>query len=376
MTSIGLFISILTDFGFKQVFADEKDTSFLRKTIQIMIGSKVPIREVRITNTHKKADVPDDRGAVYDVSCIDDNERRFIVEMQRSKLNKFIHRTKFYSYFLLNEMVKKGGEIKYNELHPIYTISFLDGKVYPTQEFHHIVCLRNQHGELIDNQITHVMLELGKWNKAEHEVKTDLDKLILLMKFTDTATAQDPIPEVLLKEKWTARILEKLKMDNLTSEERVTYQMALARQASIDEMDRIYEEGMKKVEDALTDVEAAKQKAETAEQKVEVVKQEAEAAKQKAETAEQKVEVVKQEAEVVKQEAEAAKQEAEAAKQKAEAAEQKAEAAKQQVEQTEAAQQAAIKKLLQKGTFTDKDIAEIFDIDITSVQQIKNELES
>ena len=348
MTSIGLFISILTDFGFKQVFADEKDTSFLRKTIQIMIGSKVPIREVRITNTHKKADVPDDRGAVYDVSCIDDNERRFIVEMQRSKLNKFIHRTKFYSYFLLNEMVKKGGEIKYNELHPIYTISFLDGKVYPTQEFHHIVCLRNQHGELIDNQITHVMLELGKWNKAEHEVKTDLDKLILLMKFTDTATTQDPIPEVLLKEKWTARILEKLKMDNLTSEERVTYQMALARQASIDEMDRIYEEGMKKVEDALTDVEAAKQKAETAEQKVEVVKQEAEAAKQ----------------------------EAEAAKQEAEAAEQKAEAAKQQVEQTEAAQQAAIKKLLHKGTFTDKEIAEIFDVGAAYIQAIKDSLES
>ena len=303
MISIGPFISLLTDFGFKKIFADETDTSFLRKTIQIMIRSEVPIREVRITNTHKKADVLSDRGAVYDVSCIDENERRFIVEMQRSKLAKFIHRAKFYSYFLLNEMVKKGGEMKYKDLHPIYTISFLDGKAYSTEELHHTICLRNQHGELIDNQITHIMLELGKWNKAEHEVKTDLDKLILLMKFTDTATAQDPIPEVLTRQEWTRRILEQLRTDDLTSEERVAYQMELAKQASYDEMDRTFEQGMKKVEEAEQKVEEAEQKAEEA-------------------------------------------------------------------------KQVNIKKLLQKGVLTDEDIAEIFDVDITDIQSIKDSLES
>jgi len=290
MASIGPFVSILTDFGFKKIFADLKDTSFLRKIIQIMIRSEVPIREVRITNTHKIGDESEDRGAIFDVSCTDDNGREFVVEMQRSRLSKFIHRAKFYSYFLLNEMVEKGGEMKYHKLRPIYTISFLDGKVYPTEELHHMICLRNQHGELIDDQITHVMLELGKWNKAEHEVKTDLDKLILLMKFTDTATAQDPIPEVLTKEEWTAKILEKLKTNNLTGRERVQYQMALAKQASNDEMDR--------------NAEIAKQEAEAAQQKIHF----------------------------------------------------------------------AITGLLQKDILTEENIAEIFDVDISYVQEIKNEL--
>ena len=147
------------------------------------------------------------------------------------------------------------------------------------------------------------MLELGKWNKAEHEVKTDLDKLILLMKFTDTPTAQDPIPEVLTRQEWTRRILEQLRTDDLTSEERVAYQMELAKQASYDEMDRTFEQGMKKVEEAEQKVEEAEQKAEEA-------------------------------------------------------------------------KQVNIKKLLQKGVLTDEDIAEIFDVDITDIQSIKDSLES
>ena len=100
-----------------------------------MIRSEVPIREVRITNTHKTTEEPNDRGAVYDVSCTDDDERKFIVEMQRSEFSNFIHRTQFYSYFLPNEMVEKGGKMKYHQLRPIYTISFLDGKAYSSKEF-------------------------------------------------------------------------------------------------------------------------------------------------------------------------------------------------------------------------------------------------
>ena len=317
----GPFISILTDFGFKFIFADTKDTSFLRKTIQLMIQSETPIKEVHIDNTHQRTENPKDRGAVYDVSCTDENGREFVVEMQRTKLRHFIHRLKFYSNFRFNEMVEKGSEIRDYKLRPIYTISFLDGKVYPTRELHHIVCLRNQHGELIDNQITHVMLELGKWNKAEHEVKTDLDKLILLMKFTDTATAQDAIPKVLADTPWAAEILEKLKTNNLSSRDRIRYKDALAQKIIQKWDNEAYEEDLRK-----------------AEQKAEVAKQKTEVAEQKAEVAEQKLETVKQ--------------------------------------QMDTQQKYSIKLLLQEGVLTNERIAEIFKVDVEYVQQIKDGLEN
>jgi len=366
MTSIGSFVSILTDFGFKLIFANLKDTGFLRKIIQIMIQSDTPIKEVHIDNTHQTAEYQDDRGAVYDVSCTDEKGRQFIVEMQRTKLASFIHRIKFYANFRLNEMVEKGGKMKYNKLRPLYTISFLDGKAYPTKEFHHIICLRNQHGDLIDDQTTHVMLELGKWNKAEHEVESDLDKLILLMKFTDTATAQDPIPEVLTVDKWTMEILEKLKTNNLTSRERIRYKDALAQRASMDEENEAYELNLKKIQ----------QKAEVAEQKVEVAEQKVEAAEQKVEVAEQKVEVAEQKVEVAEQEVEIAEQETKAERQKREAAEQETKVERQKREAAEQKTSSAIKGLLQQGILTDDNIAKIFSVDIEDVQQIKNELEN
>jgi len=337
------FVSILTDFGFKKLFADPTDTSFLQKVLQILIPSDIPIRNVHIDNTYQLPDVDKDRGAVYDVKGTDDEKRRFIVEMQRTEVGNFIHRVQFYTYFQINQMVKKGGKIKYDDMHPIYTISFLDGKAYPGEEFHHIARLRNQHGELIDDQITHIMLELGKWNKTEDEIKTDLDKLILLMKFTDTATAQDPIPEVLTKEEWTAQTLEKLRANNLTDEERLAYEFALIKRASLDDINDRVEKKMEQAE-------------------------------QKVEQAEQKVEQAEQKAEQAKQEAEQAKQKAEQAKQKAEQAKQKAEQAKQKAEQVEQKIASAIVKHLKKGLFADEDIAELFNVDIEYVQQLKKQL--
>lgn len=251
------FVSLLTDFGFKKFFGDPIDTSFLQKILQIIIQPDTSIRDVRIDNTHQIKEDDEDRGAVYDVFCSDKRGCKYILEMQRTEVKNFINRVQFYTYFRLNEMVEKGGKMKHNKLRPIYSISFLDGKAYPGKEFFHTACLRDQHGELINDLITHTIIELDKWNKTEDEIETDLDKLILLMKFTDTATAQDPIPEVLTKDEWTAQTLEKLRTNNLTSEERVAYKDALVKRASLDDINRRVEEKIKQAE----------QKAEQAEQK-------------------------------------------------------------------------------------------------------------
>jgi len=39
------FISILSDYGFKLTFADESDTTFLKRALQALIQSKFPIKK-------------------------------------------------------------------------------------------------------------------------------------------------------------------------------------------------------------------------------------------------------------------------------------------------------------------------------------------
>jgi len=239
--------------------------------------------------------------------------------MQRTKLTTFIHRSKFYTYLHLNEMIEKGGEMRFNKLRPIYAVSILDGVAFPnSSEFHQFACLRNQHGELIDDQIMHVLLELGKWNKTEQEIVSDLDILILLMKFTDTATADTPIPKILTETEWAAWVLNKLKQDNLTRAERLFYRKQQARIGFL-----------KGIEE---DAEEAKLQLAEAQQQVQQAEQQVQQAEQKSAEAEQKLAEIEQRTTLM------------------------------------------ISNFLKEGSFTEEKIAELTGFDIALIQKIKAQL--
>ena len=172
------------------------------------------------------------------------------------------------------------------------------------------------------------------------------------MESTDNTIREYLIPQktVTVEECW-----EKLKSGNLTSRERVMYQHALARRASIDEENEAYEEIRQKTI-------AYEQKAEAIRQRTVVYEQKTEAIRQRTIAYEQKTEVIRQQTVACQQETKVTEQKAKEAQQKRKAAEQKI--------------SSAIKKLLQEGIFTDKRIAEILSVDIEDVQQIKNGLEN
>ena len=188
------FISMFSDYGFKVTFANETDTTFLKRAIQALIKSETAIEHIEFNKSELTAITKTSRGGLYDVTCIDEKGRRFIIEMQVQDLKYFIHRAKFYGFYHFNILVKK-GQYRFNDLKKIYVISILGGTIYPDlEEYHHEVCLRNQHGALIDDQITHMLIELGKWDKSVEEIErsnSDIDKLIYLMKTTNELTLDE-----------------------------------------------------------------------------------------------------------------------------------------------------------------------------------------
>lgn len=91
----GRFISILSDYGFKATFGNEADTTFLKKALQALIDSPVPIKSVEFVKNDISAITIDSRSGIYDVACVDENDSHFIVEMQLSEYPEFIQRMKF-----------------------------------------------------------------------------------------------------------------------------------------------------------------------------------------------------------------------------------------------------------------------------------------
>lgn len=159
----------------------------------------------------------------------------------------------------------------------IYTISFLAGNTYATKHYHQIGKLRNQYGELIDEQMTHVIVELAKFNKTEAQITSDLDKLLYIMKFTEQTTLDKPIQfPKFWDEEWIQIAIDVLDKSNMSPEKRADFEMTLAYNAS---MVYAYEEEKKRqIEQAVRrQKQIAKQQIEQqkqiAKQQVEIQKQ-------------------------------------------------------------------------------------------------------
>ena len=229
------FISLLSDYGFKVTFADESNTLFLRKALQALIKSETPIKKVQFLRNEFVGITEESRGGVFDLVCEDEEQRTFIVEMQLGYYKHFIQRAKFYAFQRFNTLVEK-GEYKFDSLTPIYCIGFLAKGIFPkSKEYYHFARLTNQKGEELDDQITHVIVEINKFDKKESQIQSDLDKLIFIMKNLENIKGLDQLPKF-LTEDWIKQAMDKLDKSQMTPDQRMNYEMMMAKNATIIEM--------------------------------------------------------------------------------------------------------------------------------------------
>jgi len=235
------FISLMSDYGFKVAFADESDTLFLRKALQALIQSDVPIEHVQFVKNENIGLTKDARGGLYDLICEDERGRTFIVEMQLGYYKHFIQRTKFYAFQKFNTLIKR-GKYYFKGIPPIYCIGFVAKSIFPkSKEYYHYGRLKNQIGEEMDHQMTHIIVEISKFDKQIHEIQSHLDKIIFFMKNHESIKEPDKFPEF-FKEDWIARTLKKLDKSQMTPDQRFQYEITMARNASIAEMEMEKEE--------------------------------------------------------------------------------------------------------------------------------------
>jgi predicted transposase/invertase (TIGR01784 family) len=172
-----IFIPIISDYGFKATFGNEANTLFLRRALQALIKSEVPIKDVKFDKNTFEGITQDSRSGIFDLACTDENDNHFIVEMQYGDAPNFVQRMKFYTLHKFNAMVKK-GKFDYSTLAKIYCVGILANNINPYKHYHNVSNLRNEQGELIDDQMTFVTVELEKFTLQETDCQTDLDTYI------------------------------------------------------------------------------------------------------------------------------------------------------------------------------------------------------
>jgi predicted transposase/invertase (TIGR01784 family) len=224
-----ILIPFTSDYGFKVTFGNESDTLFLRKALQALIRSDIPIQSVQFTKNEFTGVVLDSRSGIYDLTCVDDNGNTFIVEMQLGDFKDFFHRMKFYAFQKFNTMVKRGRYL-FNDLTPIYCIGILANNINQLPSYYNISSTKNQDGIVTDEQITYVTVELEKFNLSETDIQTDLEKLIFTMKNFTQYTTPTQFPQF-WNEEWLQIAINELDTRNFTPDQRVRYETILAQNA-------------------------------------------------------------------------------------------------------------------------------------------------
>ncbi|MGI4870814.1 MAG: Rpn family recombination-promoting nuclease/putative transposase [Janthinobacterium lividum] len=223
------YISMLSDYGFKATFGNQHHTLFLRRALQALIGSPVPIEEVTFEQTTFEGPTAGSRSGLYDLACTDAEGTYFLVEMQVSRFPQFLQRMKFYAFTKYNTLMRRGNFL-FEQLPRIYSIGILQHGIFPTVSgYHQHLNLRNEQGEILDQQLHFVTIELDKFN--EHApITTDLEKLLYLMKTLHKLPSADA--PLFYHEQWIKEAIEELDRSALTAEQRMLLEWDIVREVS------------------------------------------------------------------------------------------------------------------------------------------------
>lgn len=126
-------------------------------------------------------------------------------------------------------MVKR-GKFDYSTLTKIYCVAILANDIFPYGGFHTVANLRNEQGELFDEQMTFITVELDKFTLQESDCQKDLEKLIYTMKTIHTFTKSTQFPEF-WNEEWLKVAIDELDSRKMTPDEKASLEILIARNA-------------------------------------------------------------------------------------------------------------------------------------------------
>jgi predicted transposase/invertase (TIGR01784 family) len=257
------YINPFTDFGFKKIFGEEASKSLLLDFLNALLPRQAHIKQLNFKNTEQLGHSSDDRKAIYDIYCENEQGEKFIVELQKAKQNYFKERTIYYSTFPIREQAEK-GEWNYN-LKAVFCVGILDFTFndYTSEpEKHqvvHEIKLKNQEGKTFYDKLTYIYLEMPNFTKTEAELETRLDKWLYFIKNLEDF---QHIPQIFKNEVVFIEAFKKAELSKLGHAELAGYENSLKIYRDLKGViDTAYDDGIakgkKEVAKALKDSGAA-----------------------------------------------------------------------------------------------------------------------
>ncbi len=214
------YINPYTDFGFKKLFGEEGNKALLIDFLNQLLPPHHQIKKLNFHNVEALPDTTEERKAFFDIHCQAESGERFIVEMQKAKVEYFKDRTMYYITYPIREQAQRGD---WNfQLSPIYFIGVLDFfyENEKTAVFHRGVVLKDQFNQSFYDKLQITYLQMPAFKKTEAELESHFDKWAYFLKNLETF---EDIPQI-LNEPIFEQAFHSAKVANFSKQEREDYE--------------------------------------------------------------------------------------------------------------------------------------------------------
>ena len=90
---MGRYINPFTDWGFKRLFGQEFSKDLLINFLNDLFEGEFQIKDVTFKDKEQLGETNDLRGCIFDIYCVTDDDKHFIVEMQNRWVPFFVNRS-------------------------------------------------------------------------------------------------------------------------------------------------------------------------------------------------------------------------------------------------------------------------------------------
>ena len=225
------YINLMVDWSFKRVFGTEVNKDILIEFLKV-IFPQFAITDITYIPTEQLGIMEDDRKAIFDVLCKTEDDKTFLVEMQRGAQKHFFERALYYTSFPIMKQGKKAIAKEEEEgadpwdfsLDGVFFLGILDFK-YEQDEMteHRYQLLETKTLKRMTDKLEFVFVEVAKFNKREDELETDLDKWLYLLKNMSTLLERPAA----LRDRVFGRLFDVAEYARLDDEERKNYVEAM-----------------------------------------------------------------------------------------------------------------------------------------------------
>ena len=227
---MGRYINPFTDWGFKRLFGQEFSKDLLINFLNDLFEGEFQIKDVTFKDKEQLGDTNDLRGCIFDIYCVTDDDKHFIVEMQNRWVPFFVNRSIYYASKAFVAQRKKFDEagvrtaILYQFV-PVYVVCIMNfmPREHEVTKFRTDVALREKSSDsMFSDKLRFIYLSLPFFDKSEEEFETGFEKLIYVLKYMEMDEVFKNLP--LAEQKKMLDYLAKLPdVRFLSSEEREKY---------------------------------------------------------------------------------------------------------------------------------------------------------